>query len=320
MTQSASGATAPVGDNAHNSDRWTRQVPQLAAALLGSLLVAQAVRAARMILLPMAGIPAPVVAASPMKEAADVAKIVAANLFGETPHAEAAASSLPMVLLGTFSMSDATRGLAIMAPAGGEARVYAVGSLPAAGAKLLGVYADHVLLERAGVVETLRMQPRSLRDVLRADVGQVAAVAAAKEAVVAAMKSSPPRGSESMIAGLAQFKPEMRNKQQVGYRLSVGSNPLLYRRLGLGAGDLLLAINGIALTDPKRSQEILNDLEREYAVVATIQRGSKVKDVTLNIANSLADAQRMATDVPITAGVANPQTGPIRYKMSAYNN
>jgi hypothetical protein len=60
----------------------------------------------------------------------------------------------------------------------------------------------------------------------------------------------------------------------------------------LKAGDLVTAINGTALDDPQRSQEVFNTIQTSDRVTVTVERGGQKQDISLNIAQVAADATK----------------------------
>ena len=103
------------------------------------------------------GGPTPV-ATGPSAPAIDVAGIVNANLFGiaaPDPGAAPAAASGNLLLAGTLAGRTPEQGWAILGPSQQTARVYATGATLPGGARLVAVYADRVILERAGRREYL---------------------------------------------------------------------------------------------------------------------------------------------------------------------
>ncbi len=93
--------------------------------------------------------------------------MVSAHLFGvaavdagaQDP-ANAPQSSANLLLAGTIATQDPKRGVAIISDGGGPSKVYSVGDR-VGGASLHSVYLDHVILDRAGALETLLL-PRQL--------------------------------------------------------------------------------------------------------------------------------------------------------------
>jgi hypothetical protein len=77
-----------------------------------------------------------------------------------------------------------------------------------------------------------------------------------------------------------------------GFRAYPGRNRQIFGKLGLKAGDLVTAINGTALDDPQRSQEVFNTIQTSDRVTVTVERGGQKQDISLNIAQVAADATK----------------------------
>jgi hypothetical protein len=60
----------------------------------------------------------------------------------------------------------------------------------------------------------------------------------------------------------------------------------------LKPGDLVTAINGQALDDPQRSQEVFNTIQTSDHVTVTLERGGQKQDITLNIAQVASEATK----------------------------
>jgi len=86
-----------------------------------------------------------------------------------------------------------------------------------------------------------------------------------------------------------------------GFRAYPGKNRAIFNKLGLKAGDLVTAINGQALDDPQRSQEVFNTIQSSPQVTVTLERGGQKQDLTLNIAQVAAQATRELEEPPPTA-------------------
>ena len=67
----------------------------------------------------------------------------------------APATTLKLTLRGTLAMDDAHDGIAMIEDEHGGERAYKVGEVVGTNAKLVAVYADHVVLDHEGVAETL---------------------------------------------------------------------------------------------------------------------------------------------------------------------
>src|SRR3984893_6431600 len=144
--------------------------PKLASLVLAALILLQLLQIGYSLLSKPLKSPQPVVTASaprPQRSGVDIQTVVSAHLFG-VPPADLAAQdpenapqrSANLILAGTIATQDPKRGVAIISDAGGPSKVYAVGER-ISGALLHSVYLDHVILDRAGALETLLL-PRQL--------------------------------------------------------------------------------------------------------------------------------------------------------------
>jgi hypothetical protein len=77
-----------------------------------------------------------------------------------------------------------------------------------------------------------------------------------------------------------------------GFRAYPGRNRAIFNKLGLKPGDLVTAINGQALDDPQRSQEVFNTIQTSDHVTVTLERGGQKQDITLNIAQVASEATK----------------------------
>jgi general secretion pathway protein C len=228
----------------------------------------------------------------------DVQTIVSAHLFGvaaadpaSQDPANAPQSSANLLLAGTIATQDPKHGVAIISDAGGPSKVYSVGER-ISGASLHSVYLDHVILDRAGALETLLL-PRQLPPSARgaplvrrpADPRTAAAVDNIRR-----MVQQDPSILDQVMRTVASYDNAAGKLR--GFRAYPGRNRAIFAKLGLKAGDLVTAINGTPLDDPQRSQDVFNTIQTSDHVTVTIERGGQKQDITLNIAQVAAQATK----------------------------
>lgn len=228
----------------------------------------------------------------------DVQSVVSAHLFGvaiadptaQDP-ANAPLSSANLLLAGTIASQDPKRGVAIISD-GGPSKVYAVGD-NVNGASLHSVYLDHVILDRAGTLETLvlprlltssRPMPAAHRPA-GADPRTVAAVDTIRR-----MVQQDPGILDQVMRTVASYDNAAGKLR--GFRAYPGKNRAIFNKLGLKPGDLVTAINGTMLDDPQHSQEVFNTIQTSDHVTVTIERSGQKQDITLNIAQVAAQATK----------------------------
>jgi general secretion pathway protein C len=275
--------------------------PAYVALILAALIAVELARVAISFLGGPVKTPQPVVNRPPaphVRPGVDVQKVVSAHLFGiaavepggQDP-ASAPLSSANLVLAGTIATRDPKHGVAIISD-GGPSKVFSVGD-NVSGATLHSVYLDHVILDRAGVLETL-MLPRQLagsrpmapvRRPGGADPRTVAAVDNIRRLV-----QQDPGILDQVMRTVASYDNAAGKLR--GFRAYPGKNRAIFNKLGLKPGDLVTAINGTMLDDPQHSQEVFNTIQTSDHVTVTIERGGQKQDITLNIAQVAAQATK----------------------------
>src|SRR6266851_1280649 len=228
----------------------------------------------------------------------DIQGVVSAHLFGVAapdPSAQdpanAPQSSANLVLAGTIASQDPKHGVAIISD-GGPSKVFSVGD-NVSGATLHSVYLDHVILDRAGVLETL-MLPRQLAGsrpmaAVRRPGGADPRTVAAVDNIRRLVQQDPGILDQVMrtVASYDNAAGKLR-----GFRAYPGRNRAIFNKLGLKPGDLVTAINGTVWDDPQHSQEVFNTSQTSDHVTVTIERGGQKQDITLNIAQVAAQATK----------------------------
>ena len=240
--------------------------------------------------------------AAPAGNWQDIAK---GNLFG-IPGAEpvetkvvkqdtapAKETRLPLTLLGVFQAEHPEDSAAIVAQKGKSGLRYGIGQTMPGNAELVEVFADHIILRRAGVRETLRF-PKSDKMISAVEGDARAATAAPSSPRRAApTRANPasnplPETTEQLVAEyrdkLAQDPQGTLNSLGVtpvtsgdsqGYKLGgLASSPYL-RNTGLQAGDVLLSVNGQAVGDIQLDQMRMASVLSEGSARLEIMRGKR---------------------------------------------
>ncbi|MGO9992087.1 MAG: type II secretion system protein GspC [Steroidobacteraceae bacterium] len=277
--------------------RLRGDAPSYASLALAALIVVELARLAISLLSGPVKSPEPVMtrAVQPHKHpGVDVQSVVSAHLFGvatvdpstQDP-ANAPLSSANLVLAGTIASQDPKRGVAIISD-GGPSKVYSVGD-NVNGATLHSVYLDHVILDRAGTLETLvlpRLLPGS-RPAPRAG-GDPRTVAAVDN--IRRMVQQDPGILDQVMRTVASYDNAAGKLR--GFRAYPGKNRAIFNKLGLKPGDLVTAINGTVLDDPAHSQDVFNTIQSSDHVTVTVDRAGQKQDITLNIAQVAAQATK----------------------------
>jgi general secretion pathway protein C len=224
------------------------------------------------------------------------AQIASLHVFGEAPREQPAQlldapeTRLNLTLRGVYATGD-EQALAIIASGGNNERFYRVGDVIAGGPTLKAVYWDRVILENNQRLETLRL-PKSKDSGL-----QVAAEAGLSDATAAynsnalyyeAPIDTAPTGTSPVdlgqlreqilqdpgrLADMVQAVPHKDESGQFdGYELIPQGDAQLFNQLGLQEGDVVTAVNGIAIDRPDKGLLALQDLVKAEQVSVTVLR------------------------------------------------
>ena len=241
---------------------------------------------------PKAAAPARPAAASP---AIQLATIVNAHLFGTAAGSgagNAPTTTMPLILAGVIADRDPNKGQAIIGANAASGKLYAVGAMIPGGARLHSIYADRVLIERNGALETLPL-PRNAPS----GAGKSTAPPPAARAEALAQNST-------VLAGLVHIQPVFNQGKLSGYRIFPGGarGTSTFTQLGLRSGDLVVGVNGTALDDAGRAMEILQTLSSSASATVTVSRNGQTQEVNLNLANLNVDAESNPGENPSANG------------------
>jgi len=262
-------------------------------------------------------LPAPVPPSSVMGNSLNPQSIVNAHLFGAPGQDLTDPNALPqaqvnLVLAGTMALADPAAGFAIIGDSAASAKFYRVGATLNGGVRLHSVYPDRVVIERNGALETLAL-PR----------GQPSMAA---PPVARGFNPTPNNISDNLrrlasnpetLSNLLRAQPVFTNGTFKGFRIYPGRDRQQFARTGLQPGDLVTAVNGTALDDPNRANDILNTLSSSTTAVVAVERNGVSQQINLDMTQlSLPDP---ATDpngspahspTPGTPGFGTPGNGP----------
>lgn len=218
----------------------------------------------------------------------DVTRIVSAHLFGKaeaTPADRqevifAPETRLSLELRGVFATGDDT-GAAIIADASRQEHYYRIGETVAGDARLHEVHPDRVILERAGRYEALSLPSEPGADMVQPQGRSAAAVPAVSPGQAI---NNPETGSmlrqyrETLVSepqqlmNLVRLTPVTSGSQTIGYRITPGADRTLLARFGLRSGDVVTAVNGLAVDNPSGGLDIIQKLASAEQLVLQIER------------------------------------------------
>ena len=246
---------------------------------------------------------APVISSSSGQNGVNIAKIQQLNLFGNAaakpaePVAEvtdAPETRLNLTLTGVVASSEQEAGTAIIENRGSQA-VYGLGEkIEGTNATLQKVYNDRVIIKNGVRNETLmldgidydeanrrrEMQARNRPEPEELEEDTVELSDEALEAT-AALRERP-----ANFTDFISISPKTEEGQLIGYQVSPGKEPELFKSAGLQAGDVITQINGLDLTDLQQSQEALSELRNAQTIELTIIRDGGLTTLYLDLPES----------------------------------
>ena len=246
---------------------------------------------------------APVISSSSGQNGVNIAKIQQLNLFGNAaakpaePVAEvtdAPETRLNLTLTGVVASSEQEAGTAIIENRGSQA-VYGLGEkIEDTNATLQKVYNDRVIIKNGVRNETLmldgidydeanrrrEMQARNRPEPQEEEEDTVELSEEALEAA-AALRERP-----ANFTDFISISPKTEEGQLIGYQVSPGKEPELFKSAGLQAGDVITQINGLDLTDLQQSQEALSELRNAQTIELTIIRDGSLTTLYLDLPES----------------------------------
>lgn len=166
---------------------------------------------------------------------------------------------------------------------GGE-KPFSLGDDISPGVLLKAIFPDRVVLSRKGRLETLRLnrdRPNSGGNVapIAVDRGATGNASAKLSQIRNELLSNPTKAGDFIrvqpVAGPG-------GQGQLGYRVYPGPNRTAFTASGLHPGDLVTAVNGVPLSNPAETLQLLSQLSQASSVSLSIQRGKQSQTVNLN--------------------------------------
>ena len=225
----------------------------------------------------------------------DAERVASQHLFGTAQAGNtgpAPDTTLAFTLHGIAAGKRAADSRALI-EANGDEEPYGVGAQLPGGVKIQAIYADRVILDRGGRLETLRL-PQDL-------------AGGSNGAQPAAMQQPPPMAMQPQ--NLGQLRQEIMNNPQrlmevvrtmpvmdhgklSGYRVYPAGNPSIFNQLGLKAGDVVTTVNGIPLTDPAQSMRVLSTIKTSDQISVGLLRNGQMQTQVLQMPPPSLQQQR----------------------------
>lgn len=224
-----------------------------------------------------------------------IRQLAAANLFGTAQDKKVQAETAPetklnLTLKGVLAAVPMELASAIISQGkAGKEDIYSVGDRLPGGVLVKEIHAEHVMLERNGRLETLKLQKESGED----DILSSGSDQGSGSSRLRSLTSSASPGealneirSEIMknptsFADYALPIVVKENGQQIGYRLEPQKKGELLSELGIQSGDVITQINGVKLDKQQNGISALRKLTTASNVNIVVKRNGA--EIPLNI-------------------------------------
>jgi general secretion pathway protein C len=240
--------------------------------------------------------PPPAVAA-PVVPPVDIAGLVNAHLFGNAAvqatgdAANAPPSSMALVLAGVLATDDPQQGMAIIGESATAAKVVSVGKQVPGGAQLHSVYADRVIIDRGGALESVFL-PRRTSGGSAPPPPPPVSMGNPNDQAIERMRRLV-ADDPGLISQVMRPQAVFAGGKMRGFRVYPGANRQAFARMGLRAGDLVTAVNGTPLDDKDRAEEIFGTLSTSSEARVSITRNGRPQELVLNIAQLTSEAANL---------------------------
>ena len=226
----------------------------------------------------------------------DISVITDAHLFGdfkgtgtddrtELPEpglvSDVPETTLDLTLKGTIWDSERDRAIAIIEYRN-EEKVYSIGDPVVAGATLYLVEPHRVILQRAGgrLEELSLSEPSRISASARPVNRQSSRLSRRNVSRNTVLRRAADSGALSEII---RPQPHFANGRLKGYRIYPGRQRRTFAELGFRPGDLATSINGVPLTDPEQSTNLLAGIDQGSQVTVTVERNGIPEVITIDL-------------------------------------
>jgi general secretion pathway protein C len=233
----------------------------------------------------------------------DLADIKRLNLFGDynaEPVAEKEVTDAPvtrlnLTLTGVVASSAKDQGAAIIENRN-QQQTYGIGEkIEGTNASLKEVYADRVIIKNGPTSETLMLdgvdynnnasssisQPRQASFPLPQFSDQGPDRRTLTDDAIQASREL--QDQPASFVDYIAVSPHRPNGELMGYRVSPGKKPALFKAAGLKSGDVITDINGLDLTDMQQALEAMNMLKELQSLQMSVQREDEIITIYLDL-------------------------------------
>ena len=219
-----------------------------------------------------------------------VVQLASAHLFGEADKTAvntskaATETRLNLVLRGVLAADSPRYAIAIISSGkNGKEEIYGIDDTLPGNARLHEVHAEHVLLERNGQLEILKLtKDAGLELATTQDDSDTRIASASSPAEALGIIRKTIMRNPTSFGDFAVPVVVKENGKQVGYRLQPQAKGReLLGQIGLEASDIITSVNGVRLDNPQNGIGALRKLSTAQNINITVKRNGN--EVPLNI-------------------------------------
>lgn len=205
---------------------------------------------------------------------------------------DAPKTRLNLTLVGVVASSDDTKSLAVIANRGSQSTYGINEQIEGTRAQLKAVFSDRVIIDNSGRDETLMLAGIDYSKL------SANAPAATKPAQNRHGNNSANNNASNSAAKLESIRTEIAEDPQkvfqyvrmsqvkrdgnvLGYRVTPGKEPELFRSVGLESGDIAVQLNGQDLTDPAAMSNIFKSISELSELSLTVERDGQNHDINI---------------------------------------
>lgn len=194
-------------------------------------------------------------------------------------------TSLSWTLKGVFTNADAGRSAAILSPQGQAEKLYRVGASLPGNVTLQEVFADRVILDRGGRLETLRLKRPELASsasssrTRRSNPAPALPTSTAEPSVDRDAWVNDPQRFLDVISA----NPVMEGGILYGLEVSPARNAREFEAAGLVPGDVITEVNGSPVSEITDYRDLLSELADASSVSVSLERDGEPMNITINM-------------------------------------
>lgn len=224
----------------------------------------------------------------------DLSNLQNSNLFGQYQSSapavqkpkvqDAPKSRLNLVLVGVVTSSIPEKSLAVISNKGSQATYGLNEVIEGTRAKLIQVQHDRVIIDNSGRNETIMLEglkfTKSTPQVIENTSNQI--VSSVSTDTLDQIREEIRNDAQALFeyVRMSQVK---RDEEVIGYRLSPGKDKSLFDSVGLKAGDIATAINGLDLKDSASMGEVWQNLSQMNELTLTVERNGQLYEIYIEL-------------------------------------